>query len=232
MEILSIDIVNMEDYGKTSKGLVYKIHVKITDVESRAKEIIQSISNKSWINNLGVVEQMSYAARAEKTIVKLVTQIFEKVDDTVTEEFGEYLVSESARDSLINHMDHKFIPLAEIWKEKITGNPGFDFHTESSANLITFGEAKYSSNSNPHTIAINQIVGFIDDKKDIMDFVHLKNFASDEAMQKAINGEKAYVAAFSINGQQYERIFRTAIESDCFEKLLEYPELYLIGVEI
>ncbi|MDD3033094.1 MAG: hypothetical protein PHT25_00735 [Bacteroidales bacterium] len=171
MEIISIDNVNMADYGKTSTGEVYKIHVKITDIESRAKEIIQSISNSSWINNLGIIEQLSYSARAKKTIEKLVKEIFEKVDNVISEEFGEYLVSESAKDSLINHMRHTSIPLAEMWKEKKTGNPGFDFHTESPSNLISFGEAKYSSNSNPHTVAINQIVGFINEDKDTMELV-------------------------------------------------------------
>lgn len=232
MEIKSIETVNMKDFGKTSTGLVFKIHVKIHDIEKRAKDIIQSISNDSWIKDLGVVEQLSYAARAKKTIEKLVTEIFEKVENTVTVEFGEYLVSESAKDSLINHLKHTHIPLAEMWKEKKTGNPGFDFHTESSTNLISFGEAKYSSNSNPHTVAINQIVGFINDGKDTMELVDLKNFTTPEAIENAVMGARAYIAAFSVNGQQYDRIFKTAIESDGFDKLLGFPELYIIGVEV
>jgi hypothetical protein len=232
MEIISIGKVNMTDYGKTSMGEVYKIHVKINDVELRAKEIIQSISDSSWISSLGIIEQLSYSARAKKTIEKLVKEIFEKVDTVVTEEFGEYLVSESAKDSLINHMSHTSIPLAEMWKEKKTGNPGFDFHTESPSNLISFGEAKYNSNSNPHTVAINQIVGFIKDGKDTMELVDLKNFTTTEAINNAIIGQRAYIAAFSINGQQYDRIFKTAFESEGFEKLLGFSELYLIGVEV
>ncbi|MDD4210340.1 MAG: hypothetical protein PHI52_08410 [Bacteroidales bacterium] len=115
MEIKSIERVDIKDFGKTTTGVVFKIHVKIHDIEKRAKDIIQSISNESWITNLGIVEQLSYAARAKKTIEKLVTEIFEKVENTVTEEFGEYLVSQSAKDSLIIHLKHSNIPLAEMW---------------------------------------------------------------------------------------------------------------------
>ncbi|MDD4210339.1 MAG: hypothetical protein PHI52_08405 [Bacteroidales bacterium] len=65
-----------------------------------------------------------------------------------------------------------------------------------------------------------------------MELVDLKNFSSPLAIENAVNGSRAYIAAFSVNGQQYDRIFKTAIESDGFEKLLAFPELYIIGVEV
>lgn len=232
MEIVKIDRIDMSNYGKVAKGDVYKIHVRIDDVEERAKEIIQRVSDMSWITRLDVIDQISYEARAQETIKKLITEIFEKVESVVNDEFGEYLVSESARDSLHQNFNHTIIPLAEIWKEKKSGNPGFDFHTETSNSLISFGEAKFSSSLNPHTIAINQIVGFIDKNKDKMELADLRRFCSQEALENAISGQKAFVAAFSINGKQYDRIFNTAIESEGFERLLDYPELYLIGVEV
>ena len=168
----------------------------------------------------------------KKQLKKLVNEIFNKVNNTVTEEFGEYLVSISAKDILITKLDHKNIPLAELWKEKISGNPGFDFHTESPSYLITFGEAKYSSSINPHTHALSQIVDFINEKKDEADLIHLRNFASCKAVENAMNQKKAFVAAFSLNGTQFERIFNTVLTSSRIEPLLEYPELYIIGVEI
>lgn len=232
MEIVNIEKIDMTKYGKIAKGDVYKIHVRIDNVEERAKDLIKAISDKSWINGLDIVDQISYDARAGRTIIKLVTEIFEKVDTVVTEEFGEYLVSESARDSLCDNFRHIKLPLAEIWKEKKTGNPGFDFHTESQSQLISFGEAKYSSSTNPHTVAINQIVGFIAENKDKMELTDLKHFCSKDAITNAINGNKAFVAAFSVNGQQYNRIFDTALNSEGFEQLLNYPELYIIGVEV
>lgn len=232
MEIINIEKINMSGYGKIANGEVYKIHVRIDDVDERAKEIIRSISDNSWVARLDIVDKISYKARAEETIKKLVKEIFEKVDSIVTEEFGEYLVSESARDLLLQNFNHTKIPLAEIWKEKKTGNPGFDFHTESASQLISFGEAKFSNSQNPHTNAINQIVGFIDNNKDKMELADLRRFCSPDALENAVDGKKAYVAAFSINGKQYDRIFDTAINSDGFEQLLKFPELYLIGVEV
>jgi hypothetical protein len=232
MEIKRIEIIDMSKFGKTAKGLVYCIHIKISDIESHAKEIINSISDTSWIKRLGVIEQKSYNARALQTINKLVTEIFEKVESVVSQEFGEYLVSISAKDTLKNNLDHKDIPLSELWKEKISGNPGFDFHTESPTKLISFGEAKYSSSSNPHSDAVNQIVGFIQNKKDEMELIDLKYFTSKEAIENALDEKKGFVAAFSINGKQYDRIFNTILKSDDIDPLLDFPEFYLIGVEI
>lgn len=232
MEIVNIEKIDMTNYGKTAIADVFKIHVRIDDVEEKAKHLIKTISDKSWISELDIVDQISYEARAERTIEKLVTEIFEKVDTVVNEEFGEYLVSESARDSLCDNFRHIKLPLAEIWKEKKSGNPGFDFHTESPSKLLSFGEAKYSNSTNPHTIAINQIVGFIAENKDKMELTDLRHFCSKEAIINAINGNKAFVAAFSINGQNYDRIFDTAFNSDAINQLLNYNELYIIGIEV
>ena len=44
-------------------------------------------------------------------------------------EFGEFLVSSVAQSTLEENYQHTKFPLAEIWKEKAKGNPGFDFHT-------------------------------------------------------------------------------------------------------
>lgn len=232
MKIISIEKKDMKSYGKACSADVHCIHVKILDVQARTTTIIENISDSSWINNLDAVEKASYTARAKKTIAKLVNEILNGTVSVVTAELGEYLVSESAREALRSSYDHKIIPLAELWKEKVSGNPGFDFHTETPTNFIAFGEAKYRSKINPHTIAIEQIVGFINDGKDIMELVDLKNFASAKATSNALDMKKAFVAAFSINGVSYKEIFDTAINSKAIDPLLIYPEIFIIGIEI
>lgn len=221
----------MTEYGKTAIGSVFSAHVRINNIESRATEMIDIISNTCWIERLNAVEQATFKARSKRTIEKLVSQISDRVEDEITTEFGEFLVSESAQTTLDTNFGHLKVPLAELLKEKVIGNPGFDFHTESKTKLVAFGEAKYSSSSNPHTVAINQIADFINLEKDSAELIIIQNFVSSDAIDKSLNGERAYVAAFSINSTNPERIIKNALKSDTIDPLLKFPEIYVIGIE-
>lgn len=231
-------IVTSKKFDITTLGLpttacqVYIIHVKIIDINGRAKEIIDVISEKSWIKKLGAVNQIAYSARAEKTITKIVDDILGKVDNKVTEDFGEYLVSDSAGSALVQEYGHTKIALAELWKEQKSGNPGFDFHTESQSQLIVYGEAKFNTSNSPYTVALNQIVSFVDDKKDDMELSDLQNLVSVEAVDNAANKKRGYIAAFSLNAKNHTAIFNKALKTEAAKKLYSHSELYLIGIEI
>ena len=190
MEVLECDLIANADFGYADDVVIYRARVKVSDVGSQAQEMIDTISDTSWLNSLSLVSKHTYAARAKGTIEKLVNGILQKVQDTVTEEFGEYLVSSSAQQAVKQKLGHKPFPLAELLKEKITGNPGFDFHTESHTGYITFGEAKYSGSSSPYANALTQILQFIGEGKDTMEFEIVENFASEAAIAKALAGEK------------------------------------------
>lgn len=231
MEIISAKIENMADYDKKASGQVFSAHVKINDIEDRATEMIEILSNTSWIAKLDAVAKATFQARAKRTIDKLVRQISSRVEDEVTTEFGEFMISESAQSALNTTFNHNKVPLAELLKEKVTGNPGFDFHTESDTNLIAFGEAKYSGSINPHPNAIKQIVEFIKLEKDIAELIIVKYFVSENAIEKSLKGQRAYVAAFSINSKNPENIIKNALKSDAINPLLCFPELYVIGIE-
>lgn len=211
---------------------VYVIHVKINDVNARAKEIIETVLDTSWITGLSVIKQAAYSATISKTVEKLVTDILAKVDGKVTEDFGEYLVSDSAGLALQMEYSHKKLAIAELWKEQASGNPGFDFHTESHTTLIAYGEAKYNSGNSPYTIALDQIGLFVTDKKDEMDFIHLENMVSPQAMTNALGKKRGYIAAFSLNAKNIDKVFENALKSASAQKLYCHSELYLIGVEI
>lgn len=232
MIIADIQKHDLSELFPESKCNVYSIYVQINDVQSRAKEMIETISNKSWITALSAVDRVSYAARAQKTVSKLVDDIFSKVSSAVTTEFGEYVISMSAQDALQDKAGHTKVPLAELFKERLSGNSGFDFHTESETNLIAYGEAKYSGNTNPYRAALTQIARFIRDEKDVAELADLSRFVSEVAQEAALEGRKAYVAAFSLNADNPEAIFSSIIKTEYMLPLLCYPELYLIGVEI
>lgn len=230
-------IVSSTKYDLAAEGIisdcdVHCIHVKILDIKKRASEIIAVITDKSWIKKLGVVEQKSYSARSEKTIVKIVYDILNKIEDKVTEDFGEYLVSDSAGNALSQDRKHKKITLAELWKEQKSGNPGFDFHTETLDNLIVFGEAKFKTASSPYTIALDQILEFVENKKDEMELVDLKNFVSTNSVNNFLDNKKGFIAAFSLNAINHKKIFENALKTVSAQKLLCHSELYLIGIEI
>src|SRR4051812_7663300 len=129
MEIKSSNKIDMATYGKLTTCDVHCIHLKIKSVPKKAKEMITSIADTSWINKLGAVEKLTFEANSTKTINNLVNGIFKKIKTKVTVEFGEYLISDSAQVVLESEHLHKKVPLAEIIKDRVIGNSGFDFHT-------------------------------------------------------------------------------------------------------
>ncbi len=215
------------------KNNIYLINIKIENLDDQISNIIKSISDTSWISKLDAVNKASYDNRAQKTIEVLIGKLIKRVEDEITGDLGEMLVSHSAKDILEFEFAHEPIPLAELWHAKRTGNPSFDFHSESPEGFVIFGEGKYqSSNSSPYGRAASQINDFIQQKKDIDDLVHIKNFATIESTEKVIDGKKGFAIAFSMNSSDYETIFNNALKSEKIKPLLSYPELYLIGVEI
>lgn len=230
MEILWAEKVNMSDYGKTCSGEVYSACVSVKDLDKRALKMIESISNTSWLNELRPVAKRTFEARASRTIEKLVYDIKNRVDNQISSEFGEYMVSTAAQDVLESHLSHTPVPLAELLKEKVTGNPGFDFHTETPSSLIAFGEAKYSGKTNPYSNALNQITEFIGLKKDEAELLILDEFVTPDAMDNFQSEKKAVVAAFSINSEEPRNIVLNALQSEHIDELLSNSEVYLIGV--
>jgi hypothetical protein len=233
MELSEFKQINLTDYNKTSECEVYIAHVKINNIRQRVEEITKEIADESWISSLTPSIQIAYKARARKTIKKIVNDILLKVKDKVTEDFGEYLVSITAKDILRDYKKHGEIPLAELLGKKKSGNSGFDFHTLTHNNIISFGEAKYTTYKNPYSDALSQICSFIDEEKDLADILHLEKFVPEDCINKLTNGEKAFVAAFSLNAKKTIRVFNNIIKnSKAFDELLKYKELYLIGVQI
>jgi hypothetical protein len=230
--IVNLEKVDLIKYKKVSTCDVYIVTVTINDIKKRATEMLAKITDQNWMSSLGVCDRVSYSARAKKTIKKLTSDIIKQVDSKINEEFGEYLVSTSAQEAVCTDLRHDSIPLAELWKEKMSGNPGFDFHTVSPKSIICFGEAKYSSVRTPHMIAVNQIISFIDEEKDKMELTDLQKFISAGAMKNALDNKKGYIAAFSLNGKRYNQIFGTVLKSMEVERLLAFNELLLVGIEI
>lgn len=215
--------------GATAK--VHLLVVQVNDIKTAANEIITALNDVSWITKLNPVAKLSYESTALRTITKLTTD-FGTVDSSVTSSFGEYLVSIAAGNSLGAVLNHTVFPVSELWKEKVTQNHGFDFHTESQQKVISFGEAKYVKGTNPYTASATQILEFIKARKDGGDAVHLKNFASENAIQNLLKSSRGFTVAFSMHSDKPESILKNALASDLIQKLIKCShELQIVGVK-
>ena len=195
-------------------------------------EMSAEIADTSWISNLAEFDQMLYNATAERTINKIVNDILTQVSNGLNTDIGEYIVSYSAQNALVNHYTHTKVPLAELLKEKISGNPGFDFHTISTKRFVVFGEAKFSMEHTPRAIALSQIKEFTTLKKDHAELGSLKPFIEDDVKANILNGMKGYAAAFSLNAQDIDTVFKNALRDDAIAEIARHNELFIIAIEV
>ncbi|MEC4028949.1 hypothetical protein [Myroides odoratimimus] len=207
------------------------IHIRIEDFQPIIEEFRTEITDTCWINKLDAFSQLTFNVNVQKTINKIVNDIIAKVESKITVEIGEYIVSYSALKALKIEFNHTLIPLAELLKEKVSGNPGFDFHSISEKKHLIFGEAKFSLSKTSRALALNQIALFIDDR-DHGELLTLAPFLTEETKEHLLNDRKGYSAAFSYNGNDLFEMFNKAVKSDSFKKIIEHKELYLIAVEI
>ncbi len=211
---------------------LYYIRVKVNNIKQKAQDIMVTILDKSWLKGLdNAIDYRSFLARSEETII-ILTEILKEVGNEIGAEFGEYLVSSVAQSTLEDIYQHTKFPLAEIWKEKAKGNPGFDFHTISEKDILFYGEAKFNSTQNAYSRAINQTCKFINQKKDEMELTDLQKLNSRINEKHLSKDAKGYIAAFSIHNN-FENIFQTIQNNENVKKyLLKYPELFFIGIEV
>ena len=236
MKIASCEHITLSD-DKTPCDIYY-LDIIVDSISDDAKSLISIISENSWINQLDPVSKVSFETKVKATaseLVKLFTT--QSLQNTVSEEFGEYMISLHSLESLKTQLNHKEFPLAELWKEKIKNNHGFDFHTETPEQLLSFGEAKYISNGNAYGRAAEQVVRFIsdDEKKDYGDLLYLKNLnASDESVYRLLNdGKRCFAMGFSVNSNNLELIKKNALKNTDIRTLVNKAQtLYLIGVHI
>jgi hypothetical protein len=231
MEINKIDNTTLNKLPRGSGCQINCIHIKIKDFRPIVEEFEKSISDTTWINKLDEISQITFRATSKKTIDKIVNDIIAKIASNVNTDIGEFIVSYAAQQALEIEHSHKLIPLAELLKEKVTGNPGFDFHSVSTNSYLIFGEAKFSLDSTPRARALNQIVDFIGDR-DSSELLWLLPFLDDATKQNITDNKKGYTAAFSHNNDNIVNTLNNALDSKPIMEIIKYNELYLIAVEL
>jgi len=220
------------DFGEMAK--VQYIRIEPEDLTITLSQILQTLMDLSWLNYFDEeYMRKSFKQRAQITINEIKSKFENQSDGKLTSDAGEYVVSELAREAIINELNYLDIPLAELLGKKVSGNPGFDFHSQNNAtDTVIFGEAKYIANSNAYASALRQIEKFIQNGKDIADIAELRDFCTSSALERACEGKKGFAAAFSAKSTPSEQIINSIKKREDFNKLLLYEEMILVAVNL
>lgn len=173
------------------------IRVQPNNLNTTLGDILNTLSSMCWISQMSDVLKQAYHVRAQATIDKLNDDFTNGTVSEIISNTGEYIVSELTRSSIVNELDYMDIPLGELFKQKASGNPGFDIFTVNKNEQILFGEAKYVANVNAYNNAMEQINRFIEEKRDLSDIIDLEHFNIGNAIRNASNGNRGFIAGFS-----------------------------------
>lgn len=226
---------DLTEHGVEGGPRVRFLRVEVNNTEPTVRSIIEAIADTSWVSSLvdDLIKQ-SFLKCAEPTIKKLSDDLTEAIDCGATNDIGEYVVSMVARYIIEATYSYRALPLAEVIKEKVSGNPGFDYHHENSGLVVLFGEAKYKTGLNAYNSAFKQVVDFIKDGKDLKEVALLSHFMSEGAKTNLMNGRKGYSAAFSTSGKSFDStaLINNIKSNAYFNTLLGHEELLIIAVDI
>lgn len=162
----------------------------------------------------------------------MANKILKEDDDKITEDSGEYVVSELAREALVTELNYLDIPLAELFKEQVSGNPGFDFYSANKEKIIIFGEAKYNSRQNAYGVGMEQVDRFIREGQDLSDLNDIDKFFEEKSLELADQGDKAYAIAFASKGTSSERIIKGIISNKYYSNISNNKEVIFLAVNI
>lgn len=218
-----------------SDATVHFLRVEVKNIAPAVQSIIQIVADTSWV--AGLVDDMtkqSFLACAIPTIQKISSELKSAINNGATADVGEYVVSVVARHIIEAEYGYVALPLAEIIKEKVSGNPGFDYHHEKEGLVLIFGEAKYQTGKNAHNSAFKQVVDFIKLQKDLKEANSLRDFVSDTTKTNLANGKKGFSAAFSTSGKSFdgEQLLHIIKQNPHFKSLLGHEELLVVAVDI
>ena len=228
MKVLECKKIDVENYN----SITY-IRIDPENLSVAIRDIITSLSNLSWIAKFDKSYiRNSFFKRAEDTAEYLADKILKDDGDKITEDSGEYVVSELAREALVIELKYLDVPLAELFKEQVSGNPGFDFYSANKEKVIIFGEAKYSSGRNAYGIGMEQVDRFIREGQDVSDLNDIDIFFEEESLKLADNGDKAYAIAFAAKGTASDMIIKGIIRNKHYKDIAINKEVIFLAVNV
>ncbi|MNW33568.1 hypothetical protein D3C74_105330 [compost metagenome] len=227
-------VVDFKQLPATGKATVHFIRIDPEDLQETLGNILHTLMDMSWLKKFDEsFMQKSFENRAMKTLDDIKRKFESPQVDKVASDAAEYVISELARKSLVDKLNYLNIPLAELLGKKVSGNPGFDFHSQNgTTDTVIFGEAKYVARQSGYQSALSQVVRFVNDRKDIDDVGDLKQFCTPVALQRVIDGNKGFAIAFSAKRTKTPALIKTITKHQNFLDLLCYDEVILIAVNL
>ena len=199
------------------------IRVTPEDLTVTIRDIINTFSDLSWVSKFDKdYIRSSFEKRAKDTADYLADSLKLNKDDSVTGSTGEYVVSELARTAIVTELNYLDIPLAELFKEQVVGNPGFDYYSANNADIIIFGDAPPGSTGGRPRRR----------HRPGADLIDISCFFNDQSLNAANRGEKAYAIAFSSKGTSTEKIITGIKKNKNYNDLIKYKELIFVAVNI
>lgn len=208
------------------------IRVQPNNLNTTLGDILNTLSSMCWISQMSDVLKQAYHVRAQATIDKLNDDFTNGTVSEIISNTGEYIVSELTRSSIVNELNYMDIPLGELFKQKATGNPGFDIFTVNTNEQILFGEAKYVANSNAYNNAIKQINRFITEKRDQTDLPDLVQFNIANAISNASNGDRGLIAGFSSTTISDANLEQNIKDNAAYKALPKDKEIICVAVDV
>jgi hypothetical protein len=232
MNVIFHETVDKKSLPRSATASTHILCIEVTNASKAAQTMIKTISDTAWISKLSPIGEISYSKTSERTIKKLLSLFKAQKTKKIKSQFGEFLISMSAGEGLKEKLSHTILPISEIWKEKVKKNHGFDFHTISQSNKLSFGEAKYTSKGNPFSDAISQVLDFINKEKDYNDATHLEHIANKPALKNLLDRKRGFCVAFSINSKDHQSVLKSFITADLTKKLSKLcDELFIVGIK-
>lgn len=227
-----VEYFRLSDIGYSLPNVVF-IRIEPSNLKVTINDIICSLNDLSWIETFDkeYIKQ-SFKIRASKTAEHLSIKLKNFAQDRVTTDIGETVVSELSRLAIVNKLNYCDIPLAELFKQQIAGNPGFDFFSETLSQFIVFGEAKYVSKSNGYGKSLEQIERFIREKRDVSDLNDIDKFVSISSLNNHTQNHKAFACAFSATSIKSETLIKHILKNENFNKIKHHKEIILIAVNV
>lgn len=227
-------IIEHRQISNSGTAKVQFMRIDPEDLATTLTDILTALMNLSWLSKFDTdFEIGAFASRANKTIDDIKEKFNKCTDDKVTNDAGEYVVSELAREAIVNKLSYLDIPLGELLGKKKSGNPGFDFHSQNiDTDTIIFGESKYVASTTAYSSALPQMIRFINDGKDVEDLPELKPFCTSAALHRAYNGSKGFAAAFSAKRTSSDDIIDNITKRKDYQALLSYEEVILVAVNL
>ena len=172
----------------------------------------------------------------KKTLTVNLNNTVYHIDEDAYESLQEYLNSlrnhfaeEEGADEILSDIEAR---IAELFKEQVSGNPGFDFYSANKDKVIIFGEAKYSSSRNAYGIGMEQVDRFIREAQDVSDLNDIDKFFEEESLQLADKGDKAYAVAFAAKGTASDMIINGIVSNKHYKNIAINKEVIFLAVNV